>query len=232
MVVLMTMAFFLLMLINFPMEGFSYIIRGFKNWKKSRFPIFPGLAISEDGGNCFKRISRAPVMDRADEGLYTRAGTSVIFEDGIFKSCYSVGSGWYNIAGKDRPIYDVNYIESQNGIDFPKEGKKIVAVNLAEEHGLGRPQIVKLLERTFVFYTRRTIDFRYFIGCAVLENGQWVRCDEWLKSIKHGGAGSWDSEMVYFPAVIDTGRKVFLFYVGNGYGREGFGYAELVNRNE
>ena len=205
---------------------------GFQKLYKIPFSNFSGLAISYDNGNTFKRVSKAPVMDRADEGLYTRAGTSVIFEDGIFKSCYSVGSGWYNIAGKDRPVYEVNYIESSNGIDFPKTGKTIVKVDLNKEHGLGRPQIVKLLGKTMVFYTRRTLDFKYFIGCAIKKGDVWVRYDDWLETIKHGLPGEFDNQMVYFPAVIDTGNKIFLFYVGNGYGNDGFGYAELVKEND
>lgn len=202
---------------------------GFQKLDKISFSNFSGLAISEDGGDTFKRVSRAPVIDRADEGLFTRAGLSAIFEDGVFKCCYSVGSGWYNIAGKDRPIYDVNYIESKNGIDFGKTGEKIIPVDLSKEHGLGRPQIVKLLGQTYCFYTRRTLDFKYYIGVArLIEDGAWERIDHWVETIKHGRIGEFDEKMIYFPAVIDTGCRTFLFYTGNGYGREGIGYAELL----
>lgn len=205
---------------------------GFQKLDKIAFSNFSGLAISYDNGETFERVSQAPVMDRADEGLYTRAGTSAIYENGIFKCCYSVGSGWYNIAGKDRPVYEVNYIESSNGIDFAKKGTTAVKVDLTKEHGLGRPQIVKLLGKTMVFYTRRTLDFKYFLGCAAKENDKWTRCDEWLETIKHGQPGEFDDQMIYFPSVIDTGSKIFLFYVGNGYGKEGFGYAELIKSND
>lgn len=205
---------------------------GFQKLDKIAFSNFSGLAISYDNGKTFERVSQAPVMDRADEGLYTRAGTSAIYEDGIFKCCYSVGSSWYNIAGKNRPVYEVNYIESQNGIDFPKKGTTVVKVDLDREHGLGRPQIVKLLGQTMVFYTRRTLDFKYFIGCAVKRENEWIRCDNWLETIKHGASGEFDDQMIYFPAVIDTGSKIFLFYVGNGYGKGGFGYAELIKSDD
>ena len=79
--------------------------------------------------------------------------------------------------------------------------------------------------KLFVFYTRRTVDYKYSMGCAFFDGkNEWKRCDEWLDTIKHGSDGEFDSEMVYFPAVIDTGKKIFLFYCGNGYGVEGFGY--------
>ncbi len=204
---------------------------GFQKLDKIAFSNFSGLAISHDGGDTFSRVSKAPVMDRQDEGLYTRAGLSAIVEDGKFKCCYSVGSGWYFIAGKDRPIYDVNYIESSDGINFGKAGMKAVKVDLSVEHGLGRPQIVKLFDETFVFYTRRTLDFKYFMGVSIREkDGSWTRIDDWLKTIKHGKEGEFDEHMVYFPSVLDTGSRMFLFYTGNGYGKDGIGYAELVKK--
>ena len=205
---------------------------GFQKLEKIPFSNFSGLAISYDNGNTFERVSNAPVIDRADEGLYTRAGLSTVFADGVFKCCYSVGSDWYYIAGKNRPIYEVNYIESANGIDFPKRGARIVSVDPHTEHGLGRPQIVYIKNKLFVFYTRRTVDYKYSMGCAFFDGkNEWKRCDEWLTTIKHGSDGEFDSEMVYFPAVIDTGKKIFLFYCGNGYGVEGFGFAELEKKN-
>ena len=204
---------------------------GFQKLDKIAFSNFSGLAISNDGGNTFKRVSQAPVIDRADEGLYTRAGLSTIYEDGIFKCCYSVGSGWYYIAGKERPIYDVNYIESEDGIHFKNQGVKAISVDLSVEHGLGRPQIVKLFGDTYCFYTRRTLDFKYFIGVSKQkENKEWERIDDWLNTIEHGKPGEFDEEMIYFPSVLDTGKHVFLFYTGNGYGKDGIGFAELIKK--
>ena len=202
---------------------------GFQKLDKIAFSNFSGLAISHDGGDTFERVSKAPVMDRQDEGLFTRAGLSAIYEDGKYKCCYSVGSGWYFIAGKDRPIYDVNYIESKDGINFGKAGVKAVPVDLNVEHGLGRPQIVKIYGETYVFYTRRTLDFKYFMGVSKQEpDGTWKRIDDWLKTIKHGAEGEFDELMVYFPCVLDTGKHVYLFYTGNGYGKDGIGCAELI----
>lgn len=202
---------------------------GFQKLHKIAFSNFGGLAISEDGGNSFKRISESPVMDRADEGLFTRAGNSVIYEDGLYKSCYSVGSAWRKISGKNRPIYDVNYIESADGINFDKVGKKIIECDLAVEHGLGRPQITKIGKKYCIFYTRRMLNLKYHIGCAVSENcDNWQRIDSWMGAINHGSFGEFDSEMVYFPCVVNTGKKIYLFYSGNGYGADGIGYAELT----
>jgi len=40
------------------------------------------------------------------------------------------------------------------------------------------------------------------------------------------GAG-WDSDATCYPAVIQMGNRTLLFYNGNGYGRTGFGVAEM-----
>lgn len=203
---------------------------GFQLLDKIPFSNFSGLGFSIDGGNTFKKHSEAPILDRADEGLYTRAGLSTIFHEDKFKCCYSSGSSWQKIANKKRPVYEVRYIESKDGINFKNNGNLIVPVNLENEHGLGRPQIIELFNELFVFYTVRTLDFKYFIGCAINDkvNNKWVRIDNWLSSINHGIEGEFDSNMVYFPSVIDTGNKVFMFYSGNSFGKDGLGFAQLL----
>ena len=37
----------------------------------------------------------------------------------------------------------------------------------------------------------------------------------------------WDSEMVCYPHILKIDGKYQMFYCGNGFGFEGFGYAEL-----
>lgn len=202
---------------------------GFQKLCKIDFYNFSGLAISNDGGLTFQKISNVPVLDRSEEGLYTRAGISTIFEDDIYKCCYSAGSNWMFIAGKQRPVYEIYYIESQDGINFSRKGCKIVECDFKVEHGLGRPQIFKIDEIYYVFYTRRMINFKYFMGVAYsLDLKVWIRIDEWMETIEFGKNDEFDSEMVYFPCVINTGKNIFLFYVGNGYGKTGIGYAELI----
>ena len=201
---------------------------GFQQGVKIPHYNFGGLAISEDGEK-FERISRAPILDRADEGLLVRAGSSVIKEDGVFKTVYSAGNKFAFVGGKMRPTYDVYYQKSKNGIDYSKKGKIIVKANHKIEHGLGRPQIVKIKENYYVFYTRRMTSMRYFVGCAKSKNCvKWERYEEIFSDIKHSANG-FDSEMIYFPSIVyvpDT-QKYLLFYCGNNFGKTGIGYMEL-----
>lgn len=201
---------------------------GFQLGHKVRHYNFGGLAVSEDGGETFTRVSEAPVMDRSDEGLFVRAGNSCIVEDDVFKGVYSAGSDWLMVKGEKRPVYDVFYQETSDGITFERKGKRIVSCDLAVEHGLGRPQIFKKDGAYYVFYTRRMLDMQYHMGCAVSRDLKtWDKIDDWLSTVKFGNDGEFDNEMVYFPCVVDTGEKTHLFYSGNYFGKGGLGVATL-----
>lgn len=201
---------------------------GFQLGAKIRYYNFGGLATGSAGDKMLTRISNAPVLDRSDEGLCVRAGQSVLYENGIFRTVYSAGSLWVEDSGKARPCYDVFYQESPDGIRYEKAGRKIISSDLKVEHGLGRPQLFKLDNAYYVIYTRRVYNMKYFFGVASSPDLKtWTRIDDDIRGMDFSAAG-WDSEMIYFPAILATGKKIFLFYSGNDFGKTGFGFAELI----
>jgi len=213
-------------------EGRIYLYyTGFQLGHKIRHYNFGGLAVSDNYGQSFQRISEAPLLDRADEGLFVRAGQSIErAEDGGFHVVYSAGSAWHLCAGEMRPVYDVYYQKSEDGLSLSKQGRKIISCDLSVEHGLGRPQIIRLGGRLRVFYTRRIIDgMKYFLGMASSDDGvTWQRDDEVFESVPFGASGSFDAEMVYFPAAIQVDETTaYVFYSGNSFGRDGMGVIAL-----
>lgn len=201
---------------------------GFELCEKIRYRMMGGLAVSDDDGETFRRVTEAPVTDRAAEGLFFRGGPSVTPEHGRLRAVYSAGSAWEFIGDRLRPTYDIFGSISPDGVEFPSSGRPLLA-RRGGEHGLGRPQIVRVDGLYRMFFCIRTPDMRYASGYATSENGwDWTRSDEAL-NLPHGEAGSWDSEMVYFPNFLDTGSRRFLFYIGNDFSRAGFGYAELAS---
>ena len=213
-------------------DGTIYLYyTGFQLGQKIRYYNFGGLAISKDGGDTFKRYSQAPIMDRADEGLFVRAGQSIeLAGDKTFHMVYSAGSGWHECKGQMRPVYDVFYQNSPDGIEIEKAGEKIISCDFAVGHGLGRPQIIKLGKYFYVFYTRRIVeDMKYFIGASrSLDGKSWERVDDMFDGVLHGAPGEFNHEMIYFPSVVKTEEgKALLFYSGNYFGRDGIGSIEL-----
>ncbi|HAT75429.1 MAG TPA: hypothetical protein DCS19_00930, partial [Flavobacterium sp.] len=129
---------------------------GFQLVDKVKFLAFTGLAISDDGGNYFKRFSQAPILDRSDEGLYFRAIHSVVFENGIWKFWYGVGSEWVSINRESYPKYNIKYLESKDGINFGESGKLCIDFQ-NNEYRIGRPRVYKNVEGYKMFYTIGTL---------------------------------------------------------------------------
>ena len=203
---------------------------GFQKGQKIPHYNFGGLAISNDGEN-FERYSNSPILDRADEGLFVRAGQSFYYDIDSFKTVYSAGNTFVFVGGKQRPTYNIYFQELKSPTDLKKNGKEIISANHEIEHGLGRPQIIKINEYYYVFYTRRMLNMKYFIGCSrSIDCEKWEKYDQIFSKVLHSVKG-FDSEMIYFPSVVYNPilDKYLLFYCGNGFGDKGIGYMVLNN---
>lgn len=198
---------------------------GYQLGHNVRFSVLSGLAISEDGGNNFKRHSTVPVFERTDSELLFRVPHSVMYEQGRFRFWYGGGSRFENGKTKTLPVYDVRYLESDDGICIPKSGK-IILKTLDDEYRIGRPYVIKVKEKYHMFFGYSTEKQPYQLGYAVSTDGiSWIRNDEKL-GLKLSKTG-WDSEMMAYPSIVATRSKNYLFYNGNNYGHDGFGYATL-----
>lgn len=201
---------------------------GFQLVKKSKFLAYSGLAISNDNGETFKRHQNTPILDRKDEGLYIRAIHSVLYEDSKFKIWYATGNGWENIDGIDYPQYDINYIESSDGINFDDTGIKCIENDKSNfEYRIGRPRVYKKDDKYIMNFTYGTTDGRYIAGQATSNDGiSWNRDDKEL-GIELSSDG-WDSIHLCYPSILKTDYSTYMFYDGNNMGKDGFGYAELI----
>jgi hypothetical protein len=66
----------------------------------------------------------------------------------------------------------------------------------------------------------------YRIGYAVSQDlMNWERRDD-AAGISVSSQG-WDDQMIAYPAVIRVRDSYYMFYNGNSFGKEGFGYAKL-----
>ena len=192
-----------------------------------------GLLYSEDNGDTFTPLSLAPVLDRANEGLHIRAGLSAWADEdkGGFHCVYAAGTGFHRVDGKQRVHYSVFYQQSPDGVTFARQGRNIIGVVPGDrDRSWGRPQLTRLPGGMWVVVAAvRLPNQRHHLGCAYSADLQtWTKDENWLASVKHGEPGEFDDKTVYYPALCFAGRRLWLFYSGNGYGRDGFGYAEWL----
>ena len=188
-----------------------------------------GLAISEDGGDTYRKFSAGPVLGCSyKEPGYT--GTiSVMIENGIWRGWYLSCRKWIKINNRVEPIYDIKYAESNNGIDW--DPKNITCIKLQEsEGGISQASVIKIEGVYHMWFSvRGKSDYRsggsqsYRINHAVSLDGiKWERTNEANLNPSFSG---WDSEMVEYPYVVSFNANIFMFYNGNGFGKTGIGFA-------
>lgn len=204
---------------------------GFELGHRIRYRLLTGLAVSEDGGLTFRRVRQTPVLERSDAELFFRCGAYVAHdsETSRFRLWYIAGNAWEEIDGKSMPVYDMRYLESDDGIAWADEGQVVLSIERADEHGFGRPWVVAGDDGYQLYYSIRRRSLRaYRMGYAESRDGlDWIRRDEAL-SLDVSPEG-WDSEAVMYAAVIESKGKTYLFYNGNDFGATGFGVAERID---
>jgi predicted GH43/DUF377 family glycosyl hydrolase len=200
---------------------------GYMLGHKVRFIAYGGLAVSDDDGETFTRVQQVPITDRTDEDLYFRVIHSIHYDRGVWRAWYGGGSDYIPYGEKTLPVYDIRYMESQDGFNFPRTGQRVLTFQSAEEHRVGRPQVLVDGDRYRMFYAAATKEQNYRLAYAESSDGlTWTRMDHEIGI--DVTPGSWDSEMISYPNVLRVGEQVYLFYNGNDYGRHGFGYARLI----
>ncbi len=200
---------------------------GFQHVEKVKFFAFTGLAISNDGGITFSRYSEVPVMDRSSNGRFGRCIHTVLWEDNVFKIWYAIINDWIMINGISYPVYDIWYTESKDGIHFSLSDSVCCIRTKDDEYRIGRPKVYRTADGYEMFYTRDTVHKEYIPGYAISKDGiNWERRDDDFRLLKSDYG--WDSQMTCYPVKLNTSDKTFIFYNGNGMGKTGVGYAEIV----
>lgn len=207
---------------------------GYQLAVKVPYLIFTGLAVSNDNGCSFKKITdQVPLLDRIPGEIANRCVPFVIKENNIYKMWYtaSVDDGWVDGKTKKEPLYNLKYMESDNLLNWNGlQSKTVIDFNDKDEHGICKSVIWKEDNLYKIIYSLRYLSKGYRLGYAESKDGiQWVRMDDQV-GITISSGDAFDNDMVCFGERLTYKNKVYLFYSGNHYGMEGIGYAELVEK--
>ncbi|MCI3938002.1 hypothetical protein MQX03_12390 [Chryseobacterium aahli] len=189
-----------------------------------------GLAVSNDNGETFQRISDGPICDRSKEEPYFNTAPYVIIDNNVWKMWYISCTGWEIINDYPEPSYHVKYADSQDGITWDRRG--IICLDYDDiAKAIGRPCVYKVDDKFEMFFSYRdTNDYRqikgkgYKIGFANSDEGL-----VWTKQYEHTGIclsnDGWDSNMMEYCHVFEHKGIQYMIYNGNDFGKDGFGYA-------
>jgi hypothetical protein len=191
-----------------------------------RMTIFSGLAISDDQGENFRRVSNVPVMERTHNETLFRVIHTALYDNGEWKMYYGAGNKFIQGKNKTLPVYEIELLQTKQISDMRRDGT-ILLKNEGDEYRIGRPYVIKDGGIYKMFFCKGTEKITYRLAYAESPDGiSWERKDDKLNlALSEEG---WDSEMMAYPAFVKYKDKAYLFYNGNNYGYEGFGYAELM----
>ena len=205
---------------------------GWSQCKNVPYKNFTGLAVSNDNGLIFQKYSEAPVFTLNEHNPLSATGPYIIEKDNLFYAIYSTGIEWIEINGKMEHTYLLTYATSEDAINWLSFGKIILQPE-REFMAHCKPTIIYLNNEYHMWFsTRGSCNFRqigndsYRIGYAHSKDLiNWER-DDTKVGIGVSEEG-WDSEMICYPHIVKVNNKYIMFYNGNGFGKSGFGFAEL-----
>jgi hypothetical protein len=188
-----------------------------------------GLAESRDGGETFAKYGEGPLFSRTPAEPFLEGGPCVRHDGESWHMMYTSGTGWID----GEAIYVIKHARSHDGIVWERDGKAVVA-EVVDNECQARPTVIKIGDRWHMWFSYRYgLEFRgdagrgYRIGYAWSDDLITWQRDDALAGLKPSATG-WDSEIVCYPYVFETGADLFMYYNGNDFGRAGFGCAKLV----
>lgn len=205
--------------VNLPngQVGLYYI--GWNPGSTVRMHIFGGLAISNDGGNTFKRWSRAPILERTRSDPYINTAPWVVADGEGYRIFYVSGQVWLH---KDLPRYNIKTAYSLDGMHWKREGHICIDFKDAEENALARPYVIVENGVWKMWFAYKGPAYR--LGYAESTDGlNWERLDH-LAGIDVSSCG-FDSDMIEYAAIVNHDGRRFMLYNGNNYGFDGIGLA-------
>jgi hypothetical protein len=191
------------------------------------FHFFIGLALSDDAGQTFTRVSEAPVLGRNKHDPFLAGAPWVLKERDLFRMWYVSGTEWaLDPTQGTKPIhyYTIKHAVSSDGIEWQTDDRLCIPYRHGE-HALARPVVRRVANGYQMIYSARRLGETYRIYSARSPDGLlWERDAGTLLDVASSG---WDSEMVCYGNMLDTAKAQFLLYNGNAYGKAGFGAAIL-----
>jgi hypothetical protein len=193
-----------------------------------RFRVFSGVSTAPAAGtDAFTRLRNEPLLrTSAAERLFRVVHSLVHLADGTWRCWYGAGHEFRQGRTKLLPVYDIRQMDSPDGLEFPDSGEVAVPLGAPEEHRVGRPFVARHDGGWRMYFGAGTEETTYRLTFADSADGTSWRRHDGLLGLDVGASG-WDAQMVAYPAVVTTRAGTFLFYNGNGYGRDGFGAAVL-----
>ncbi|WOK06296.1 hypothetical protein RT717_24790 [Imperialibacter roseus] len=214
-------------------EEYRAYYAGWTRCESVPFNVAIGMAVSQNEGKTFNKIGNGPILSYSPDEPFILSGPKIRFLNNKWYLFYIAGRRWVLDNGKPEPVYKIRLATSEDGYCWTKHNSDLIPDILDENEAQASPDVILLNGKYHMFFC-----YRYGTGYRGRERGYrigYASSDDllnWEREDAKAGidvsATGWDSEMVSYPHVFELEGKVFMLYLGNQVGREGFGIAELI----
>jgi predicted GH43/DUF377 family glycosyl hydrolase len=199
------------------------------------FNVAIGLAISHNQGVSFNKLGSGPILSYSIDEPFILSGPKIRRFNDLWYLWYIAGKKWIKNDGYPEPVYKIRMAFSNDGLNWTRYNKDIIANKLEEDECQASPDIFFCNNKYHMFFCYRySLNYRgkekgYRIGYAFSDDMKnWAR-DDTKAGIDISEKG-WDSEMIAYPHVFELDNNIYMLYLGNQVGRFGFGLAQLEGR--
>jgi len=194
------------------------------------FTVSIGLACSRDDGLSFERLGPGPLLTSDVHEPFVLSGPKIRRFGSRWHLWYVAGTRWQRIGERVEAVYKIRHAVSDDGLNWQRDHRNLLPDVLETDECQASPDVFHWGGRYhMLFCFKYSVDFRnnhrgYQIGYAYSDDMvNWVRDDS--KAGMSTSAEGWDSESVGYPHVFELDGRLHMLYIGNQFGRHGFGLA-------
>ena len=210
------------------------IIAYYGGWTRCEsvpFNVAIGRAVSHDDGKTFIKSGPGPVLSFDPDEPFILSGPKIRFYNDRYYMWYIAGCKWILDNHRAEPVYRIRLASSDDGISWEKEHRNLIETKI-EDEAQASPDVFFRNGKYHMFFC-----YRYGTGYRGRERGYRIgyawsyNLTDWEREDHRAGLEvsdiGWDSDMVSYPHLYEHEGSIYMFYLGNGVGREGFGVARL-----
>ncbi len=197
------------------------------------FTVSIGAAVSHDDGTTFTRLGVGPLLTSNVSDPFVLSGPKIRAFADKWYLWYVAGTKWQRDNGRSEAVYKIRMATSADGLNWNRNGQNIIEDKLEVNECQASPDVFFYENSYHMFFCyKHGLNFRnndrgYRIGYASSDDlANWVR-DDTKAGIDISDQG-WDSQSVSYPHVFEVDGHLYLLYLGNEFGRYGFGLARLM----
>lgn len=196
------------------------------------FDVAIGMAFSKDDGKTFQKVGPGPVIPASMHEPFILSGPKIRQFKDQWMMFYIAGEKWITGEARPEPVYKIRSATSVDGVFWMRNKKGIIDSVLEADECQASPDVIYSGNKYHMFFCYRySTDYKtkgrgYRIGYAhSFDAVEWHRED--AKAGIEPSEEGWDSEMMSYPHVFELDGSIYMMYLGNNFGKEGFGLAKL-----